>query len=88
MSRHLPILQDIIRKDDPKIKTATLIQTICDALNSNENFQGNVANCSSTSSTLLNSTDFICNIREVLSALKHQLLLFIQEIGNRCMESF
>jgi len=39
MSRHLPILQDIIRKADPKIKKVTSIQTICDVLNTNETFK-------------------------------------------------
>jgi len=39
LSRHLPILQDIIRKADPKIKKVTSIQTICDALNINETFK-------------------------------------------------
>ena len=37
--RHLPLLQDIIKKATPCVKTVTSIQTICDAMNSNDVFK-------------------------------------------------
>ena len=39
LTRHLPILQDIIKKADPAIKKVTSIQTICDAMNSTDIFK-------------------------------------------------
>ena len=35
LSRHLPLLQDVIKKATPSVKEVTSIHTICDAMNSN-----------------------------------------------------
>ena len=39
LARHLLILPDIIKKADPVIKKVTSIQTICDAMNTNDTFK-------------------------------------------------
>lgn len=39
LSRHLPLLQDVIRKSIPSVKKVTSVQTICDAMNSNSIFK-------------------------------------------------
>ena len=35
LNRHLPLLQDVIKKATPCVKKVTVIQTICEAMNSN-----------------------------------------------------
>ena len=39
LTRHLLILQDIIKKADPAIKKVTSIQTLCDAMNTTDTFK-------------------------------------------------
>ena len=39
LSRHLPLLQDVIKKGTPFVKKVTVIHTICEAMNSNNIFK-------------------------------------------------
>ena len=39
LNRHIPLLQDVIKKGTPFVKKVTSIQTVCEAMNSNNVFK-------------------------------------------------
>ena len=39
LKRHLPLLQDVIKKGTPKVRRVTSIHTVCEAMNSNAAFK-------------------------------------------------
>ena len=56
--RHLPLLQDVVRKGVPGVKKVTSVNTICEAMNSNDVFR-DATYCTSTTSSILDITHYI-----------------------------
>ena len=62
LSRHLPLLQDVVKKGIPLIKKVTSIRSICEAMNSNSNFYRDVTFCTPITSLVLDDANNICYI--------------------------
>ena len=59
VSRHLPLLKDVVVKAVPDVKVVTSIRTVCDAINSN-----NAIKCTCTLSSLHDYTNYICDFKK------------------------